>query len=81
MLSAGTGNDQFIFNASFGKDTIVDFEYGDKIVFDQSMFGSINEIMTHIQFDGSDTVINVDANNAITVKNITTLSANDFLLQ
>ncbi len=83
-LSGGTGSDTFVFQPLFGKDTITDFTAGagsaDVIRLDPSIFADFSAVYGAASQVGSDTVITLDVNNTITLKNVlkTNLHADDF---
>jgi Ca2+-binding RTX toxin-like protein len=88
LLTGGTENDIFVFEAAagnpvnIGHDTIMDFVHGqDRINIDTDVFNDMADLMAHAQQVGSDVVITYDANNSITLHNMTvgSLSASDFL--
>lgn len=79
------GDDVFVFEgASFGKDTITDFVAGagsaDLIEIDDAVFANLSVVLAAATQVGADTVITYDANNTITLKNVTktNLHADDF---
>lgn len=79
------GDDVFVFKASdFGKDTITDFLAGsgtdDVIEFDDEVFADLSAVLAAATQVGADTVISYDADNTITLKNVTmsNLHADDF---
>ena len=94
IITGGTGNDTmtgkgandtFVFAPSFGKDTITDFSAGTAVgdVMRLSLgtsFDTYAEVMAAAVQVGSNTVINITANDPITLTGITktTLVANDF---
>jgi Ca2+-binding RTX toxin-like protein len=83
-LTGGTGNDTFIFHADLGKDKITDFTagtgVGDVIQVDTSLFADFADILSHSAQVGANTEISLDANNKITLQNVTmsNLAADDF---
>lgn len=80
VMRGGGGDDVFVFEASFGKDTIVDFERGsDKIHL--TMPGLTSDDVS-LSVDNGNTVvtINGDSSNAITVLGVTGLDESDFIL-
>ena len=70
-LFGGDGNDTFVFAKNFGKDKIFDFQagpdFGDVIAFQGNTFTSYQEVMNAATQVGTDVVINLDANNSITL--------------
>ena len=85
ILTGAGANDTFVFHAGFGLDSITDFAagagIGDVIQVDTSLFANFAAITSHAQQVGANTVITLDAGNAITLNNVTlsNLNANDFL--
>ncbi|RXT36055.1 hypothetical protein B5U99_18005 [Bosea sp. Tri-54] len=83
-FSGGAGSDVFVFAPGFGKDTITDFVAGsataDLIEFDDAVFADLNAVLAAATQVGADTVITFDADNTITLKNVTktNLHADDF---
>lgn len=84
-LIGNGGNDVFVFKAThFGKDTITDFVAGagtdDLIEFDDAVFADLSAVLAAATQVGADTVITYDADNTITLKNVTmsNLHADDF---
>ena len=86
-LTGGAGNDTFVFSPGFGKDTITDFAAGpnsgphDIIAMDQTMFADFDAVMAASTQVGANTVITVDAGNAITLSNVkmSSLQSDDFV--
>jgi RTX calcium-binding nonapeptide repeat (4 copies) len=81
VMSGGNGNDLFVFDAGFGHDTITGFQTVDRIQFDSDLFANFSSVLAASQQVGADTVITLDADNAITLQNVqlNSLQANDFL--
>lgn len=83
-LTGGTESDVFVFAAGFGKDAINDFVAGsgtaDVIQIDDAVFADLSAVLAAATQVGADTVITYDANNTITLKNVTktNLHADDF---
>ncbi|WNZ53668.1 hypothetical protein QT397_01280 (plasmid) [Microbulbifer sp. MKSA007] len=80
-----TDNETFDFSQSgFGQATLVDFEVGegsnDVIEFDQAVFADFDEVIAATSTNGADTVITLDADNSVTLKNVSLadLHADDF---
>ncbi|SFK46220.1 FG-GAP repeat-containing protein [Pseudovibrio ascidiaceicola] len=78
-------NETFDFSQSgFGQATLVDFEVGegsnDVIEFDQAMFSDFDAVIAAASENGADTVITLDADNSVTLKNVSLadLHADDF---
>jgi Ca2+-binding RTX toxin-like protein len=84
-LTGLSGNDTFVFAAGFGKDVITDFTAGSAIsdVLSLSLgtsFDTFAEVYAAAVQVGANTVINITANDTITLNGITktSLVANDF---
>ncbi|MCA3160225.1 MAG: hypothetical protein ING31_11640, partial [Burkholderiales bacterium] len=83
-LTGGVGADRFIFtSAGFGKDAILDFEggaaVGDVLEFSTAMFANWAALLIKTAQVGADTVITVNTNDTVTLKDFTlsTLNQND----
>jgi Ca2+-binding RTX toxin-like protein len=74
VVNGGTGSDTFVFVPGFGKDTIEDFAAGagsdDLIEIANSIFADFDAILAAASQVGTDTVIAVNAENSITLKNV-----------
>ncbi|WP_293970434.1 calcium-binding protein [Sphingomonas sp.] len=86
VFTGRAGADTFGFRAGFGHDAITDFTSGggvdgDFIAFASGTFSSYGDVMAHTAMVGNDTVITLDANNSITLKNkqMSALSSADFV--
>jgi Ca2+-binding RTX toxin-like protein len=83
-LSGGAGNDTFLFNPSFGKDAIVDFQNTDGahdvIQFDRTVFADFSAVQSHMAQNGTSVVITFDNNNSVEIRNTTLdqIHATDF---
>ncbi|NJL70544.1 MAG: cadherin-like domain-containing protein [Candidatus Competibacteraceae bacterium] len=83
-LSGGSGDDTFVFGPNFGHDTITDFVAGqgsiDAIAFDTDVFSNFASVIAAASQVGANTVITVDAQNDIVLRNTTlsSLHADDF---
>lgn len=72
VLTGGGGHDTFVFAPNFGKDTVTDFQAGDTIQFDHTLFADVNDIIAHTTNDGSgNAVVTLDASNTVTIDNMT----------
>lgn len=86
VLSGGAGNDALVFKPGFGSDVVTDFTAGlgvaDVIRFHGfgTVFDTFIEVMAVTAQSGADTVIEIDANNTITLQDVarTSLVADDF---
>ena len=85
-LTGAGGNDTFLFNANFGKDVVTDLAAGpnsvqhDMLTFDHTLFADYDAVMVSTSQVGADTVITVDADNAVTLLNVnmSSLHRDDF---
>ncbi|TWB46390.1 Ca2+-binding RTX toxin-like protein [Rhizobium sp. ERR 922] len=83
-LNGLAGDDAFVFKANFGRDTITDFTAGattvDVLHFEDNLFVDFQSAMAAAAQVGNDTVITVDSNNSVTLKNVklATLHEDDF---
>jgi Ca2+-binding RTX toxin-like protein len=75
-LTGLVGSDTFVFLPGFGNDTITDFAAGpntgphDLIVFDQTIFADFNSVMAASAQVGTSTVIALDAQDSVTLNNV-----------
>lgn len=71
-LSGGEGGDVFLYHqGGFGADTIADFQAGDTLGFDRSLFGDAEDVLDHAEQVGDDVVITLDGANSITLVGVT----------
>ncbi|KZK94257.1 MULTISPECIES: calcium-binding protein [unclassified Pseudovibrio] len=83
-ITGGDGNDIFLFEENFEHDTITDFTAGagseDTIHFSEGTFGNFEDVIAAASDVGTDTVIQLDDDNSVTLQNvsITDLHADDF---
>jgi Ca2+-binding RTX toxin-like protein len=84
-LTGGSGSDAFFFASGFGKDVIIDFAAGSGLTDTVDLqlgtaFDTFAEVISSAAQAGSDTVITVDVNNTITLKNVnkSALVSDDF---
>lgn len=62
VLIGGVGADQFIFNASFGRDIIVGFDLDHDVIKVDNVVQTINDLIDHaVAANGTDTLITPDA--------------------
>jgi len=79
-LTGGAGNDTFVFHAGFGKETVADFTAptatlaGDVLQFDTSVFADWAHLLGATKQVGSDLTITLDANDIVTLKNVSLAS-------
>ena len=81
VLNAGAGADTFVFNSSFGANTINGFKVGtDSIQFDHSVFADANDVMAHLYQVNTDALVVLDDHNLVTLHNVdvASLHASDF---
>ncbi|MEM7172440.1 MAG: calcium-binding protein, partial [Pseudomonadota bacterium] len=84
-LTAGAGNDIFVFVPGLGNDTVTDFSEGSAIgdVIDVSAlpYSNLAEILADTTQVGADSVIDIDDENSITLRNVDkiALHQNDFI--
>ena len=84
ILTGGLGNDHLLFLDNFGNDVVTDFtdhETEDDILkFPQSTFADFTSVMAAASQAGSDVVITADAQNSVTLNNVTLgqLDVHDF---
>ncbi|MFN7321419.1 MAG: calcium-binding protein, partial [Methylobacterium sp.] len=81
ILTGGAGADRFVYSASgFGLDTIQDFWSGagatDQLEFKISVFANWQAVLNASSQAGADTVIMLNVNDKITLKNVTLSSLN-----
>jgi hypothetical protein len=81
-LTGGGGADTFVFNSSFGKESIVDYTSADKLVFDHHMFADAASVLSHAAQHGSDVVITYNHWNVLTLHNValSSLSASNIAI-
>jgi len=83
-IKGGTGSDTFIFNESFGHDTIADFSLtsGDIIDLSAAGFADFADLMAHTCQDGSSAIITTDEGQSLTLLNveINSLTADLFII-
>jgi Ca2+-binding RTX toxin-like protein len=78
-LTGGNDWDAFVFGAGFGHDVIQDFG-GDYIEFDDGIFADFNAVLAAAHQVGNDLVITLDANNSVTLKNVTSLTPDEVFI-
>jgi serralysin len=84
LLYGNLGADSFVFDASFGKDTIADFaptgSGHDVINFSTALFPNYAAVRSHMTQAGAGVVITYDGSDTVTLKAVTmaSLSASDF---
>ena len=71
-LAGGEGDDLFLYHqGGFGADKIADFQAGDVLGFDRSLFGDTEDVLDHAAQVGDDVVITLDGANGITLVGVT----------
>ena len=83
LTGGGMGGNTFHISANFGLDTITDFDansFGDVIEIDNVLYTDFASLLADAYQDGSDTVIEYDENNKITLQGVqlANLTENDF---
>ena len=67
-LAGGDGTDAFVYHqGGFGADAIADFQAGDVLGFDRSLFGDAEDVLEHADQVGDDVIIILDGGNSITL--------------
>jgi VCBS repeat-containing protein len=81
QMTGGNGNDRFIFQANFGHDVITDFDHGDQLQFDHTVFANFNDVLAHAHQVGHDVLITDAAGDSLTLTGVqlSTLRGSDFL--
>jgi Ca2+-binding RTX toxin-like protein len=84
-LTGGSGSDTFVFVGNFGQNTITNYSASkDLIEIDHNQFHSLAAVQLASHQVGSDVVITADANDSITLHNVSLsqlhFDANHFLL-
>jgi Ca2+-binding RTX toxin-like protein len=70
-MSGGAGSDTFLFRTNLGQDTVTDFTVGsDLLEFRDGNFADAAAALAAATSSGSDTLITIDANNTVLLKNI-----------
>ena len=71
-LTGAAGADTFVFNPSFGKVTVKDFDVNlEVIAFSQSLFaGGVAQVLSQAHDSKAGAVIVVDANDAVTLTGV-----------
>jgi VCBS repeat-containing protein len=70
-MVGASDRDAFVFTPSFGNETIENFHPRDVIEFPESLFANFTAVKADMESSGANTVITVDANDAITLTNFT----------
>ena len=88
ILSGNGGQDKFVFNDTFGNDTITDFHAGQNVIQieqAQGNFVDFNSLISHatsVGINNADTLLDDGLGDTILLQNVQlgSLSANDFIL-
>ena len=86
VLQGGTETDRFVFNFGDGNDVVIDFNTAGEVIeldgYEAAGVTDFASLMVHGAQVGSNTVFTFDANNTLTLQNVTlgSLAQNDFLL-
>ena len=81
ILTGGTGHDTFAFPNVMGKDEVTNFGLAkDTLQFNASLFANFTAAMNHASQVGANTVFTIDANDTVTLDNVTktSLTAGNF---
>jgi Ca2+-binding RTX toxin-like protein len=78
-LSGGAGADRFVFRAGSGRDVITDFGAGDKLVFDDAIWGgSVSSaaavVASHASLVGGMVVFELGAGHSVTLMGVSSLA-------
>ncbi|MEH2526575.1 MULTISPECIES: calcium-binding protein [unclassified Bradyrhizobium] len=70
-MSGGSGSDTFVFRANLGQDVITDFTVGSDVLATQDgIFADATTALAAATASGNDTLITIDANSSILLKNV-----------
>jgi hypothetical protein len=71
-MIGGNGRDTFVFEPGFGRDTVANFHTNNGVLqFNPALLTNYAAAMTDAKQVGVDTVITVDANDSVTLQNVT----------
>jgi hypothetical protein len=70
-VTANGGSDAFVFGATIGKEVVNGFASTDTIQFSASDFANWSALSSHMTQSGANTVITFDANDTVTLTNVT----------
>jgi Ca2+-binding RTX toxin-like protein len=77
-MSGGAGSDTFLFRTNLGQDTVTDFTAGtDALEFRDGIFADAAAALAAASSSGSDTLITIDANNTVLLKNVSLASLHE----
>lgn len=79
VLTGGLGADRFIFGVAAGRDVITDFTAGDRLVFNDAIWGgavqtAADVVAGHASLVGGTVVIDMGAGHALTLAGVTSLA-------
>jgi hypothetical protein len=81
VLFGTAHEDQFVFEANSNYDTVIDFTHGiDHIDLSALSFVNSGNIGDFLTSSGGDTLITLDSNDIIVVRDVASLQASDFIL-
>src|SRR6202035_1040716 len=81
ILTGGAGHDTFAFPNAMGHDEVTNFGTPkDTLQFNATLFSNFTAAMNHASQSGANTVFTIDANNSVTLDNVTksNLTASNF---
>ncbi len=81
ILTGGTGHDTFAFPDVMGHDEVTNFGLAkDTLQFNMTLFSNFTAAMNHASQSGANTVFTIDANDTVTLDNVTktSLTAGNF---
>ncbi len=81
ILTGGTGHDTFAFPDVMGHDEVTNFGIAkDTLQFNMTLFANFTAAMNHASQSGANTVFTIDANDTVTLDNVTktSLTASNF---
>ncbi len=81
IMTGGTGHDTFAFPNVMGKDEVTNFGIAkDTLQFNMTLFSNFTAAMNHASQSGANTVFTIDANDTVTLDNVTktSLTAGNF---
>jgi Ca2+-binding RTX toxin-like protein len=76
-LTGGAGSDTFVFNASFGKNVVTDFDLtADALAFSHSLGLTVQQILAVTHDAKGSAVISIDGTDNVTLTGVTTAQLN-----
>ncbi|MGH1574915.1 LamG-like jellyroll fold domain-containing protein [Methylobacterium sp. P31] len=71
-LTGGAGHDTFVFNPSFGKEAVTNFQLSkDVVAFDHTLFSSASDVLAHAQAVSGGVSITDAGGDVLTLQNVT----------